>query len=394
MRALHFGAGNIGKGLIGFLLQKAGYKVCFVDVNQKMVDQLNYNNHYLVELLDDKHTVERISNVSSLNGITQEEQVMEAIVAADLITTSVGVQNLQRIAPIIAKGLLKKMTNNKKKLDIVANENALYATSTLKLEISKHVSANVMKEIESYVGFPNSAIDRLALSKETNEGEVTLVEPHYEWVINQSEIVNAELPLIKGALYVNDLKPYIERKLFIVNMGHAATAYLGVLIGETTIQTSLRNPEIETFLRKIMQEASKYLIQKFAIQANVMNDFIEKTIERFKNKNIRDDVFRVGRSPIRKLGFNERLVKPTRELFDLGFPVEHMTVAIAAAYLFDHPNDEESVTLQNYMKENGIENAITHFSQIENKELRDRVIQSYQNLKILKESSGGNQFVK
>ncbi|MGE6376406.1 mannitol-1-phosphate 5-dehydrogenase [Peribacillus muralis] len=377
MKALHFGAGNIGKGFIGYLLNKTGYDVCFADINQQMVDRLNKNESYIVELLDDSHTVEVISPVTALNVITQEARVIDAIVEADLITTSVGVNNLSRIANIVSKGLLKRVKENKKRLDIMANENAIHATSTLKQEIERQVTSGEMKEISFFIGFPNSAIDRLALSRSGGEGEIALVEPMYEWIINKSEMINLDLPLIKNASYVDDLEPYIERKLYIVNMGHAATAYIGFLTGHTTIQSALTIPGIERFVRNTLNEASQYIIRKFNIENEDMSSFIEKTMKRFKNENISDDIFRVGRSPIRKIGYEERLTKPTRELFDSGLSIEYLTMAVAAAFLFDNPHDEESVILQKYISEKGIDQAILHFTQIKNKELRDKIKEKY-----------------
>ncbi|WP_057912694.1 mannitol-1-phosphate 5-dehydrogenase [Peribacillus muralis] len=381
MKALHFGAGNIGKGFIGYVLNKNGYDVCFVDINQKMVDRFNRDNSYVVELLDDSHTVETISPVTALNSVSQEDEVIEAIVNADLITTSVGVNNLSRIASIVSKGLVKRAKENKRKIDIIANENAINSTSILKQEIEKHVTNSEMLEIHSFVGFPNSAIDRLSLSKDSEEGEIALVEPMYEWIINKSEMVNVALPVIKGAIYVEDLKPYIERKLYIVNMGHATTAYIGFLTGKSTIQSALADPNIECFVKETLNEAVQYIIRTFDIPSGDMGVFIEKTMKRFKNKNVSDDILRVGRSPIRKIGYDERLIKPTRELFDRGLSIEYLTMAVAAAFLYDDARDEEAVSLQKYINEKGIKLAIEHFTQIKNKVLTEKIKQKYELLK-------------
>lgn len=381
MQALHFGAGNIGKGLIGKLLNKTGYHVCFVDVNQQAVDQFNAKHKYHVELLDDNHTVETISPVSALNSNTQKEKVIEAIVNADIITTSVGINNLSGIAPILSKGLLKRVKENKRKIDVIANENAINASTTLKQEMEKQLSESEIQEINGIAGFPNSAIDRLSISETRNEGERTLVEPYYEWIINKSEMINFKAPSIKNAIYVEDLQPYIERKLYIVNMGHAATAYIGFFSGNSTIQKTLENKDRTNFISKTMDEASQYVETKFGFNREEMTNFIEKTLKRFKNKNINDQVFRVGRNPIRKLSFDERLVKPTRELFDMGLPVERLTVAIAAGFLFYNPVDEESVTLQKFIGEYGIDKAITHYTELENEHLQNKIKENYKQLK-------------
>jgi len=381
MKALHFGAGNIGKGFIGNLLSKTGYEVCFVDVNKEMIDGINRGNSYSVELLDENHTVETIFSVSALNSITQEKKVIEAIVNADIITTSVGVVNLSKISRVLAKGLLERITQNGKKIDVIANENAINASHTLKKEVEKIVSSEEMAQINSFIGFPNSAIDRLSLSKKGEEGDIALVEPFFEWVINKSEMVNFDLPLISGAIYVEDLKPYIERKLYIVNMGHATTAYLAFLLGEPTIQKALRNQKVERIVRSAMVEASQYIIRTYQSDPQKMTEFIEKTLKRFKNSNISDDILRVGRSPIRKLGYEERLVKPARELFKLGLPVENLAASIAAGYLFDSPEDEESITLQSYIRDNGVDKAISHFSRIEHAKLKDMIKKHYNKMK-------------
>lgn len=380
MQALHFGAGNIGRGFIGYLLNKTGYKVCFVDVNEKIIKDINQTNSYKIELLDDNSTRETVSPVTALNSIKEKEKVIEAITEADLITTSVGVENLSKIAGIIAEGLLQRVEENKTKIDVIANENAVNASSTLKKEVEKNLSAEEMKEISKYVGFPNSAIDRLALSKEIDGEEVALVEPIYEWVINKSEMKNTELPPIEDVIYVDNLEAYINRKFYLINMAHAATAYVGYRAGEETIQSTLRVPEIEKFIRAVLDEVKKYIIKDYHFSPENIDSYIEKTLKRFKNENIGDDVRRVGRAPIRKLGYDERLIKPLRNLFELGLPLKNLSIVIAAAFSFDNPEDEEAVKMQKYIQENGIEQAIEHFTGIKEKELINKIEKSYNKL--------------
>lgn len=375
MQALHFGAGNIGKGLIGNLLSQTGYHVCFVDVNQNVIDQINQNHQYSIEILDDHHSINTIFPVSAFNSITQEEQVVDAIVNADIITTSVGVDNLSKITKVLAKGLLKRV-KQKKKVDVIANENTVNASNVLKKEIQQVVSPEEMKMINRYVGFPNSAIDRMALDHPEG-GATVLVEPYFEWVINQTEMIQLKQPLIRHATYVDQLRPYIERKLYLVNMGHAAIAYLGHLADESTIQSALNHPKIEKIVRGAMAESSQYIIHAFHMNPDEVTQYINKTMQRFKNKNIQDDVLRVGRSPIRKLGSNERLVKPTIELFRLGFPIKYLTIAIAAAFRFHHSQDHESVELQKYILEHGIDQAITHFTNIQEPAINEQIKRNY-----------------
>ena len=48
MRAVHFGAGNIGRGFVGLLLHEAGYEVVFSDVAAALVEQLQEADSYQV----------------------------------------------------------------------------------------------------------------------------------------------------------------------------------------------------------------------------------------------------------------------------------------------------------------------------------------------------------
>jgi mannitol-1-phosphate/altronate dehydrogenase len=47
--AVHFGAGNIGRGFVGLLLHRAGYQLVFADVVDQLINDLNHTPNYQVK---------------------------------------------------------------------------------------------------------------------------------------------------------------------------------------------------------------------------------------------------------------------------------------------------------------------------------------------------------
>ncbi len=90
MKALHFGAGNIGRGFIGKLLADAGAQLTFADVNQPLLDELNKRKRYQVNVVGEQARVEEVKNVSAVNSGSPE--VVALIAEADIVTTAVGPQ--------------------------------------------------------------------------------------------------------------------------------------------------------------------------------------------------------------------------------------------------------------------------------------------------------------
>lgn len=60
-RAIHFGAGKIGRGFIGALLSQAGYEVCFAEADSQLVDEINRRRGYTVHVTDEICVELRIS---------------------------------------------------------------------------------------------------------------------------------------------------------------------------------------------------------------------------------------------------------------------------------------------------------------------------------------------
>lgn len=88
MKALHFGAGNIGRGFIGKLLADAGIQLTFADVNQVVLDALNARHSYQVHVVGETEQVDTVSGVNAVSSIGDD--VVDLIAQVDLVTTAVG----------------------------------------------------------------------------------------------------------------------------------------------------------------------------------------------------------------------------------------------------------------------------------------------------------------
>ncbi len=363
MKAVHFGAGNIGRGFIGNILHDNGFDTTFVDTNEQIIEQINKDKGYPVKLLDESQTKLWIDNVNAINSYNSK-QVEKVLVECNLITTSVGAFNLKNIASILKEALLIR-SSRKEPVDILANENIVNASELLKDEIKKICTNKEWESINKIAYFVNTAIDRQALSSSEESGrQVALVEPYYEWVIDKNALNPNSKYQLKNVKLVNEMKPFIERKLFIVNAEHAAFAYLGALLGLETIQETIQQSNCRILVERFMKQNKHYFLAKYDMKETELDQFITNTINRHGNPAVSDDVHRVGRSPIRKLDRYDRLVAPVMELEDLGLENDAGKRVIAAAYLYTNEDDPEARELQQTIKNNGIAETIRRVSKV------------------------------
>ncbi|SEM71180.1 D-mannitol 1-phosphate 5-dehydrogenase [Paenisporosarcina quisquiliarum] len=358
MNAVHFGAGNIGRGFIGLLLHQSGYKTCFVDVNEEIVDLLNEKKQYTVKFAEESQKEFLVKNVHAINSIKNPESVINAVANADIVTAAVGANILPLISGLIAKGLKKRLTQSKKPLTIIACENMIGGSTFLKEKVLEELTTDEKIQFNTHFSFPNAAVDRIVPNQTNADKLAVVVEPFYEWVVDESEIKGTNPP-IQGVTFVQNLEPFIERKLFTVNTGHAVVAYFGYLAGIRNMHEALENMEIREMIERVLQETGRYLTTTYSFNEKEHAEYVQKIINRFANPYISDDTTRVGRSPMRKLKNNDRLVRPATkyvEMFNEN-PL-YLVKGIAAALHYDFKEDPEANEIQTMIEQKGIQFAI------------------------------------
>jgi mannitol-1-phosphate 5-dehydrogenase len=377
MEAVHFGAGNIGRGFIGEVLCKNGFHVTFVDVNETVIHALQQRGGYAIELAGEERVRQNIDNVTGVNSKADPDAAVKAVAAADMVTTAIGPKILPFIAEFIAKGIeARRQKKDFRPLDVIACENMIGGSAFLRSEVEKYLTKEGAVFAGRNVGFPNAAVDRIVPAQSHDDPLFVTVEHFREWVIDDSQRKAKQFTL-EGVEYVPDLLPFIERKLFSVNTGHATVAYTGHHYGHAFINEALRDERVMAQLKNTLAETGSLLIKKWGFDKAKHAEYTASIISRFANPAISDDIPRVARTPIRKLGKDERFTRPVCELKKHELPYKTLLTTMAYILTYDNSADEESVRLREMMNTQPYEVAIKTVTGLDDESLITEIAAAY-----------------
>ncbi|KAJ4310478.1 protein disulfide isomerase (PDI) protein [Neodidymelliopsis sp. IMI 364377] len=389
-KAVHFGGGNIGRGFVAEFLHNSGYEVIFVDVMDSIIEQLQKTPSYTVtEIGDDGERTFTIDHYRAINSKHEMDKVVHEIATADVVTCAVGPNILKFVAEPVAKAI------EARKLDypiaVIACENAINATTTWKGFIEGKLSDETLKNIDKKARYANSAIDRIVPQQDKDAGLNVKIEKFFEWCVEQKPFENGgKKPAIEGVHYVDDLEPYIERKLFTVNTSHATAAYYGHNRKIPYIHEVLQNNELHDVVRAAVKETAHLIVNKHGISAEEQDEYVEKIVKRISNPTLKDNVERVGRAPLRKLSRKERFVGPAAQLAEKGEKVDALLGAIEMAYRFQNvEGDDESADLAKILKSYTAEDVVNQVNGLDRTHpLFEQIVPIVK--KVQEDSKGGN----
>lgn len=359
-KAVHFGAGNIGRGFVGLLLHEAGYELVFADVADALITQLQEADSYEVRTVGQNPTRTVVDGFSAVNSTKDPEGLTEQIATADVVTTAVGAHILRFVAPNIAAGIAARPAGAPR-LAVMACENAINATDLLEQEIRANYQGD---DLDDKALFSNTAVDRIVPVQAVGAGLDVTVEDFYEWAVDRTPFVGQELD-VPGITWVDDLGPYIERKLFTVNTGHATTAWHGWAAGHTTIADAISDAAVHGRVTSVLTETSALLVAKHGFSEEDMASYRTKVLGRFANTALPDPVERVGRAPLRKLSRNERIISPAAELAEHGLGYQGLLASFSAALAFTPEGDDEVDRLQEILRSQDADAATAEITGLE-----------------------------
>ena len=321
-----FGAGNIGRGLVGWLFGRAGWEVVFVDISRELVDLLNREGSYrVVDVGRGGRSTELIGRVSAVHG-GDTDGAVQATASAELVCTAVGAGALVHVAPVIAAAVER---SDSRVRNVLACENSDPNSALLRDHVSR-----VSGQAPAGVGFPETLVDRLVPGS-VGGGLTVEVESEFDFKIAEDAWVG-QPPGVEGFELVPDLVLHRKKKLWLVNGLHAAAAFLGIKAGHPSIAEAVSDPAIRDRLDEMVESMAGALAPEFGHpDGDDLAAYGRSNLERFVHSTLVDPVRRVARQPLRKLGPDERLVGPARQAARMGLPTEALCDAIVAGLSLD-----------------------------------------------------------
>ncbi len=180
--------------------------------------------------------------------------------------------------------------------------------------------------VDDHVAFPSSVVDQIVPA--TTGADLAAVadalglvdlgavvgEPYRQWTIENHFAGPRPAWERAGVRFVDGIAPYQAHKLRLVNGGHSALAYLGLLAGFGTVAEAVGNDAARAFLQALVAEELGPSLARFGDAAQPAE--VRGLLERFANPRIEHRLTQIAAHGPRKLP--QRLLEPAAELLSAG----------------------------------------------------------------------------
>jgi fructuronate reductase len=175
-------------------------------------------------------------------------------------------------------------------------------TMTVVTDLAAVVDATLLAWIEEHVDFATSMVDRItpvttaedrslvAQAQGYEDSSPVPTEPFAEWVISGHFPAGRPAWEDAGARLVEDITPYEQRKLWLLNASHSLLAYAASVRGHTTIDEAIADPQCRSWVEALWDEACRHL----TLPADTLADYRAALVQRFANPRVRDQLSRIA----------------------------------------------------------------------------------------------------
>ncbi|MEU1973456.1 mannitol dehydrogenase family protein [Microbacterium sp. NPDC019599] len=157
------------------------------------------------------------------------------------------------------------------------------------------LAAPVSDELEAWIGssvsFVGTSVDRITPRIDGDVDAVrdagwtdaspVVTEPFADWVLSGAFPAGRPAWETAGARFVDDLEPWENRKLWLLNGAHSILAFAGLVRGHDTVSAAIADPECRALVEDFWREAVQLLPEEIEHV-----DYRRALLDRFANPRI------------------------------------------------------------------------------------------------------------
>ena len=212
--------------------------------------------------------------------------------------------------------------------------------STLKkivTQFAQLVDETLAKWIETNVCFPNTMVDRIvpATTKidlediESNHHFQDLgmvkTEEFSQWVIEDKFSSSRPAWEKVGAIIADDVVPYENAKLRLLNGAHSAIAYLGYLLDYEYVHEAMQDSIFVSYLKRMMH--CQIMPTITPPKGLALERYINELLARFSNSSLNHRTYQIAMDGSQKMP--QRLLHTIESRLESGEPIDYLCFAVA-----------------------------------------------------------------
>lgn len=172
------------------------------------------------------------------------------------------------------------------------------------LTTANHFTSTLVDRIVP--GYPRDSAAEICEATGYSDNNIVKGEIFHLWVLQKEAFVQEKLPADKSGLnviFADDITPYKQRKVKILNGSHTAMVPIAYLSGIDTVRESVTDEDVGKFVRELVNDEIKPTID---LPKDEMDAFANSVIERFMNPFIRHELMSIALNSTTK--FKTRLL--------------------------------------------------------------------------------------
>jgi mannitol 2-dehydrogenase len=202
--------------------------------------------------------------------------------------------------------------------------------------------------------FPNSMVDRITPATTDDHRRMVarefgirdawpvVTEPFRQWIVEDRFADGRPDWEQAGVLMTADVVPYEKVKMRLLNAGHQALCYLGMLLGHEYVHQAIQDEQILRLIRTLMDDEVTPLLS--VVPGIDLKEYKATLLRRFANAAIRDRLSRIGTDA--SVRIRDFVLPSILEQLARGGPIRMLSLAVAGWFRYLAGTEEGGGTRQ------------------------------------------------